>query len=160
MPGSGKSFIARRFAYFTGIPVFDTDDIIEKEYGKSIVEIFKTGGEEVFREYERDIIKEISKKEEFIVATGGGLPCYQDNIRLINKSGISVYLKADTETLLHRIKKNPQIRPLINTANDNEIIKYLKNTLNERRKYYEQAHYTVNAAMPADEILKSEPFNL
>lgn len=105
MPGSGKSSVGKLLAESLRIPFIDLDTIIEKEAGRAIREIFSTQGEARFRELERDaLLKVISEKDRFIVATGGGAPCFFDNLEHMKKNGKVVFLDLPMSTIAQRLQ--------------------------------------------------------
>lgn len=136
----------------------DIDDYIERKYKQKISDIFKNYGEEKFREFENLALKQIIKKNNIIVATGGGLPCFYNNMQLMSKAGTTIYLKVDYETLFNRIKSDKNIRPLIQKKSDKEIKLYLQQTLNEREMFYTQANYTINAKNDLQKVLETINF--
>jgi len=145
MPASGKSTISNELAVLNNAVLFDTDTYIEKKQQLKISEIFNKFGENTFREYERNALKEIVKNENVIVATGGGLPCLYDNMQLMNKVGKTIYLKVSAETLQKRLLKDKNIRPLIKEKSEHEILDYLKATIKKREVFYRQANFIINA---------------
>ncbi|MCF6184537.1 MAG: AAA family ATPase [Bacteroidales bacterium] len=159
MPGSGKSTAAKKFAELKNIDFFDTDILIEKKYNTIISDIFKIQGENIFRIYEREILNDLLEQDNFIAATGGGLPYFFDNSEKMNDAGITVYLKTNIEVLFQRINDS-ESRPLIAGKTEKELKKYLSNMLKKRKTFYEKAEYIVDANRSIYEILKSEPFNL
>jgi len=145
LPASGKSTIAREFAILNNLSFFDTDAYIEDKYQIMIPEIFNKFGENKFREFENIALREILQKENVVVATGGGLPCFNYNMEIMNKFGTTIYLKASTETIFTRLTNDKNIRPLIQGKSEQEIILYLENTLKEREPFYKQAHLIIDA---------------
>ena len=99
--GVGKTSIGKKFAKKINLKFVDTDELIENKYQKSIDKIFSEHGE-FFRTIESNILKEI--KHIDIVACGGGLPCFNNNMKLINRLGTSIYLKASANEILKRLK--------------------------------------------------------
>jgi shikimate kinase len=135
-------------------PFYDLDVLIEKETGLSISEYFKKFGEEEFRKIEKEMLQSTFKFDNSIIATGGGAPCFFDNIDAINMNGISIYLQANAKLLQSRLKERRETRPLINDLNDDELKKYLEDLLIKREQFYSKAHFTVSAIAPIEKILK------
>ena len=144
--GSGKSSAGKLLAEKMKVDFLDFDRYIENETGKTIAEIFDTEGEEKFRELENQYLKKILNKENTVVSLGGGTPCFHNNIELINKSGKSVYLDMDVESLVKRLFKARNKRPLIRGLNETELKYFIEANLEKRKAVYEQAHFTVNAS--------------
>ncbi len=159
MPGSGKSTAAKEIASLMQISFYDTDELIKKKYKMSIPGIFKEFGEKEFRKYEETVLNELIIKDSFIAATGGGLPCFNDNMNKMNDTGITIYLKTSIEILFQRLRKSIN-RPLLQGKSDSELFDYLQKTINSREPYYSQANYIIDADKTLNEIIKSEPFNL
>ena len=120
----------------------DLDVEIEKNFGKKINEIFSDKGEKYFRNKETNVLKKIvEKNNNFILATGGGTPCFNDNMDLINKNGISIFIDSKKEILVERINKNKN-RPLFKgvISTDKKVSELYK----ERFKYYNRSDFSVN----------------
>jgi shikimate kinase len=113
--GAGKSSVGRTLARITGLPRFDTDEIIAVRFRMSIAEIFETHGEEKFREAETEALRELSDKGQAIIVTGGGIVLRSENLAMLHELGTIIYLSADEETLFARISRRPT-RPLLQTA--------------------------------------------
>ena len=162
MPGSGKTTTAKIFAEHKKIEYIDSDMYIEKKYRMSINQIFKKLGENKFREYEHNVLTELFEKDNFILAAGGGLPCFFDNMNLVKEKAVSVYLSMSAKMLVDRILQvgKGRERPLIKGKSESEVLQYIQETLNDRRKFYEQADYKIDAAMSIEDILRCEPFEL
>ena len=140
--GVGKSTIGKKLALQMNVNFFDVDNEIELSEKTTITEIFKKRGEEYFRKIESKIIKRIEPNS--IVACGGGLPCYNNNIKYINDNGVSIYLFADENNILKRIKKNITNRPLINDMKKKDLKSYIKLKVRERSEIYKKANFTIN----------------
>lgn len=113
MPGSGKTFQANLLSEKLNLPFIDLDEEIIKQIHQSISEYFKNEGEDAFRVIERKVLTEIiENKSEFVMATGGGTPCFYENIELMNNSGLTIFLDTPHETLLDRISMSKS-RPLM-----------------------------------------------
>lgn len=141
MPGSGKSTVSRLLAEKLELDFYDLDAEIEAARGKTIAEIF-TEGEEVFRKLEAaTLLKSIINKKSFVMAAGGGTPCFFDGMKVMNESGITIYLDTPIDVLIARTKKK-QHRPLLKENPATAIRELLSN----RQKCYSQAVYSVNTA--------------
>lgn len=141
MPGSGKSTVSRLLAEKLELDFYDLDAEIEAASGKTIAEIF-TEGEEVFRKLEAaTLLKSITNKKSFVMATGGGTPCFFDGMKVMNESGITIYLDTPIDVLIARTKKK-QHRPLLKENPATAIRELLSN----RQNCYSQAVYRVNTA--------------
>lgn len=141
MPGSGKSTMARYLCSKTKFNYFDLDEEIEKKSLKSISQIFKDEGEDHFRFLETKLLKEIIKKEKvFILSTGGGTPCFNKNMDVMKKNGITIFLNTSIDTLTERVSKKNK-RPLFNSKNIKETI---NDMFNKRIKYYNQSKFSIN----------------
>ena len=140
MPGSGKSTMARYLCSKTKFNYLDLDEEIEKKSQKSVTEIFRDEGQEYFRSLETKLLKEIINKEKiFILSTGGGTPCFNKNMELMKKNGITIFLNTSIDTLIERVSRKNK-RPLFNSKNIKETI---NNMFNERIKYYNQSRFSV-----------------
>jgi len=139
--GVGKTTIGKQIAAFNKVVFIDSDSQIEKETSKSIKEIFETDGEIAFRKLETDTIHSIDRKA--IIACGGGLPAHNNNIEYLKQKGTVIYLKASTETLIKRLEKNKNKRPLISNLTNEKRLEFIRKILKEREKTYKQADYTI-----------------
>ena len=110
--GSGKSTLAPIIANVLGYEHVDIDKAIEGKTGLTISDIFKTHGEAYFRSIERAILVELSLKPNVVVALGGGTVAFNDNLSIMKSSGLLVYLKADPEIIIRRVKRKEN-RPLL-----------------------------------------------
>jgi shikimate kinase len=145
MMGSGKSTIGARLAALLSLPFIDTDEYIEKEEGRSVRQIFEQEGEAYFREREQHLLQHLPSKA-CVVACGGGLPCFQDQMKLLLAKGTVIYLDAKPELMFQRIQGDVQ-RPKLQ---DLATFTRLKA---EREAIYRNAHLTINAAQAIDGVL-------
>lgn len=158
--GSGKSTIGKKLARMLNMNFADLDACIEKESGKTISEIFESEGEKKFRLLEKKYLKEIVKKDNLVISLGGGTPCFNNNIELINQTGISIYLKTDVDTLVKRLIKAKKKRPLIEEMNEMDLKKFIKKNLMERLPYYEKAIYKIKTSEQSPDELALEIIKL
>ncbi len=143
--GVGKSTIGKKLASRLGRDFIDTDDVFEEKYKLSINAFFDKYGEDLFRKLEHDVLKSTFRLSNYIVSTGGGMPCYLDTMKQINENGLSVYLSMSEGAILSRLLNSKQKRPLIMNKSQDELVDFVHNKLNERTSYYSQAMITVSA---------------
>ncbi|KQC02717.1 shikimate kinase [Pedobacter sp. Hv1] len=142
--GCGKSTKAKQLASRLACPVIDLDAVIVAEQGKTIAEYFAAYGEAAFRQLESDTLKNYPYPETCVVATGGGLPCFFDNMDWMNANGRTVYLQMEPAQLVSRLH-NRQKRPLIKDMDDEQLFAFIQHKLAERNQFYTQAQLVVNA---------------
>ena len=142
--GCGKTTIGKRLAKSLGWDVIDMDSRIESRYRKTIPDIFASEGEDSFRKKERFILEELSALENVVVSTGGGAPCFFDNIDVMNSSGLCVYIRMTPEALAARLKNAKANRPLLKDKTEEELTNFIKEQLEKRRAFYEQARYVID----------------
>jgi len=146
--GSGKSSLGRELAQQLYIPCIDLDHQIEQEQNIPISTIFKQQGEAYFRNLERQALLQSFKLNHTIISTGGGTPTYQNNMELMNKEGITIYLKADIKTLFERLKHRKEHRPILANLNDTELHQFIEQHLQPRKPFYETAQLHLDASLP------------
>ncbi|AFL82828.1 shikimate kinase [Belliella baltica DSM 15883] len=158
MPGSGKSTFGRMVARELNFVFIDLDHLIEKGEGRLIKDIFEEEGEGKFREMETYYLNQaLDNVEGFVLSTGGGTPCFNDNMDLINEKGISVFLDVPLEELQKRLTKDSASqRPLFFGMNTGEITLKLKDMMAIRGSYYDQAKIKLSGEDPSTELLISE----
>ena len=146
MPGSGKTTLGKRLAKEMLTDFVDLDKEIEKREGKSVQQIFSEKGEDYFRQIEsRELIEWAGSSKSFVMATGGGTPCFYEGINVINNSGLSIFLDVPLTTLFSRLGKKTD-RPLLNANDINEKKEKLSALRANRIQYYQQANVTVRNA--------------
>lgn len=150
--GSGKSHWGKQWARQLGFTFVELDALIEAEAGKSIAQIFATEGEGVFREMESRLLKTCTSAD-CIVATGGGTPCFFDNMNWMNAHGTTVYLQATPQLLTQRLVGEKEQRPLLHDVADTELEAFIAAKLAERAPFYQQAKAVLNAGALTDNSL-------
>lgn len=144
--GSGKSYFGKTISEKNNLPFIDLDNFIEDKECQSVLDIFKTKGEDYFRQLEYNAIKEILLlKKKYIISLGGGTPCFFNTMHLIKENGFVIYLKNDFETLLHRIKDEFLLRPLLQKYLSDNNTQKLQQLFEERNQIYQQAHQTLTS---------------
>ena len=155
MMGSGKSFCAKKLAKKLKVPVYDLDNLIEITEDMTIAEIFEEEGEAFFRKLEAEVLRWFGEKKTFVLATGGGTPCFHKNIEWMNNNGITIWLNEPISTLVERLKPEKEHRPLIKDLSDEELDTFLTNKLAERAPFYSQAKHTIEySTMKDTELVK------
>ena len=150
--GSGKSSLAKRLSRKLGMKQLDTDKLVEEREGASVADIFFYQGEEYFRRAERDVVEELAaSKYEGIVATGGGLPTWNDNMERMNRLGSTVYLRRTAEQIASRLSPHGrQKRPKLRGLNDEELVAFMTANMAEREPFYSQATHCVDCVERSD----------
>lgn len=154
--GCGKSTIGRKVAALMGINFIDLDKFIEERNFKSVPDIFAQDGEMAFRLKERQALEEVSQFEDIVIGTGGGAPCFFDNMKMMNEAGITIYLAPDNDTLAFRLLKSKTERPLIAGKSPEELKIFISQALEKRAPFYEQSKIIIrgkNDVLP-EEVLK------
>lgn len=147
MPGSGKTTLGKSLASKLNYTFVDLDERIVHTEGMPISEIFSLQGEDYFRKLESSLLQATSNEDNIVVATGGGAPCFFNNMEQINHMGISLLLQVPLEQLVQRVypaKNQTQIRPLFNGKNPAEIMEALQTMWQKRASFYQKAHIILN----------------
>jgi len=137
--GVGKSTLGKKVANKMDLPFIDSDRVIEEKYQKSIGEIFTEHGESYFRTLENDFISSLENKDEFVLATGGGMPCFGKNMELLNELGTTFYLERSPKELANRLFNAKARRPLIEGMEQEELVTFIEDKLSVRDEYYKTA---------------------
>ncbi len=142
--GSGKSYWARELSQKTGLPHFDLDEQIELIEGRQITTIFSEAGEEYFRRKEQEVLMHLCDTHQaFVMATGGGTPCFFNNIDFMNRVGTTIWINPSLETLLERLKVEQAQRPLLTGLDEEQLKAYIIRKLGDRKIFYQQAEEIV-----------------
>jgi len=157
MPGSGKSSIGKELAKELGGNYIDLDQYIVQKEKLSIPNIFKTKGEGYFRKAETAALKEVvEKSKKTVVAVGGGTPCFNNNIALMQTGAKCVYLKVSVDTLAERIEKDTNERPLFSKHKGSKLKEKVASMLEHREKFYKKALISFDAEGKTPEVFAKE----
>ncbi|MBR3757383.1 MAG: shikimate kinase [Bacteroidaceae bacterium] len=137
--GAGKTTLGKSLARHLGLEFIDLDWYIENRFHQSVSQLFATRGEEGFRKIEQNMLHEVAEFEDVVISAGGGTPCFFDNMEYMNQQGLTVYLKATPEILRTHLRMGKQKRPLIAQKNDEELDIFIRESLDKRESYYNQA---------------------
>jgi len=137
--GAGKTTLGKSLARHLGLEFIDLDWYIENRFHQSVSQLFATRGEEGFRKIEQNMLHEVAEFEDVVISAGGGTPCFFDNMEYMNRQGLTVYLKATPEILRTHLRMGKQKRPLIAQKNDEELDIFIRESLDKRESYYNQA---------------------
>jgi shikimate kinase len=139
--GAGKTKIGRRLASRLSLPFFDSDEEIETAAGETIEEIFANRGEAMFRDGERRVIARLLQGPPHVLATGGGAFMDPATRALITRRGVSVWLRADLDTLFARVSRRTN-RPLLKTPDPRAVLAEL---IDRRYPIYAEADVTIDS---------------
>ena len=143
--GAGKTTLGKAFARELNVPFIDLDWYIEERFHKSIRELFVERGEASFRELERNMLHEVSEFEDVIISTGGGTPCFFDNMDYMNGHGQTVFLDVHLDILFNRLRVATHQRPILQGKTDEELRAFIADALEKRAPFYVQARYRFDA---------------
>ena len=141
--GCGKSKLGKALANKLEVPFLDLDTLVETINQQSIPQLFENLGEEGFRLKEKEALQQSAMDNNAIVATGGGAPCYFDNMNWMNKNGITVFIDTPVKVLADRLINARVERPLVKGKSIPELIEFIEAKLIERRPFYEQAQVII-----------------
>ena len=138
--GCGKTTMGKKISKNSDIPFVDLDRQLVEHSKMSIADFFASHGEDSFRDLESQLLKTIPADKAVIVSTGGGTPCFHDNMDWMNSTGITVYLKLPPKALLKRLSDKEGVkRPLLQGKSDEELLEFISETLSRREEYYNKA---------------------
>ena len=138
--GSGKTAMGKLFAKWHGLTFIDLDSYIENKFSRTIANIFAEEGEAGFREIEKNCLHEVAEFEDVVIATGGGAPCFFDNMDFMNLCGETIYIRLTPEHLAIRLSSSKSgVRPLLRDKTGDELQQYITETLQKREPFYLQA---------------------
>jgi shikimate kinase len=143
--GCGKTHWGKLLSEKLKVPFFDLDDQIVASEGKSINDIFAEQGEEFFRLKEKEVLYMLTESHEsFVMACGGGTPCFYNNIDYMNKSGTTVWFNCTVDCLFDRLVKEKEKRPLIRSLTDEQLRNYIIKKYADRKIFYQQADVLIH----------------
>ncbi len=137
--GCGKTYWAKRLAGILGVPCYDLDDLIEQQSEMSVRQIFEKSGESAFRDLEKQILHRCALLDPGIFATGGGTPCFFDNMDWMNAHGKTIYLKTPTGLLAERLKHERLLRPLLAQVEAHALAEHIGHLVAQREQFYNKA---------------------
>lgn len=141
MMGAGKSYWTKKLSKKLKLGGYDLDSLIELHEEKTIAEIFTEDGEAYFRKTEAKLLRWFGEKKGYVVATGGGTPCQEENMQWMNSQGITIWIDEPVEVLVERLKPEKEHRPLIRDLSDEALHDFLVKKLVERYPFYLQSTY-------------------
>ncbi|MDR6786366.1 shikimate kinase [Pedobacter africanus] len=142
--GSGKSTMGKKLATKLGYDFVDLDHEIEKQIGTSIGDYFASHGEAAFRKLESESLKNFPYPQNAVVATGGGAPCFFDNMDWMNANGTSMYIEMPPAALAKRLEGGKEKRPLLRDLNEAQMVAFIESKLSERESFYKRATILIN----------------
>jgi len=142
--GVGKSTIGKKLAYHLGYEFIDLDDIFEQKYKISIDSFFNKYDEELFRKMEHEMLLETFSKQNAVISTGGGTPCFHNAMEKINNTGLSIYIKMTPSAIANRLSTSKRKRPLVEGIPKEELKKFIKDKLADRDTIYKQARLHID----------------
>jgi shikimate kinase len=158
--GCGKTHWGKKLSQKLQLPFFDLDAVIEEQEGKSVTEIFAGTGEEYFRMLEKDVLYMLTESHQsFVMACGGGAPCFFNNIDYMKRRGTTVWINCTTESLYGRLLKEKDSRPLIKNIPDEELKAFIIKKYANRKIFYQQAAVIVNEEELSLESLIEKTFH-
>ena len=144
MPASGKTTMGKKLAKQLNYAWQDLDKVLEQKYQTSIREIVEKESQEAFRIKEQNILHESFEYEKVVVSTGGGCPCFFDNLQVMKQQGLVIFLNTPLIQIVNRIEKSKQNRFMFDSDGKKEILHKIQNLYTTRKTYYRQAHWIWN----------------
>jgi shikimate kinase len=141
--GSGKSTTGKKLASLLEWSFIDLDNKIEEHTGKTISELFAENGEAFFRNVETEVLKSLNSLKNTVISTGGGTPCYGDNMEYMLETGLTLYLKLTPGQLKSRLSESTHQRPLIRDLSNGELLNFIEEKLSNREKWYNRSEMSV-----------------
>lgn len=142
---SGKTTVGRKLADALGYDFLDLDQAIETRYHTTLPLFFKRYGEPMFRQVEMQMLHDTSRMDNVVISTGGGTPCFGDNMQWINANGISIYLRLTEESIYKRMESSRKCRPTVMALPPDQRQKFIHDQLSARLPIYQQARHTIVA---------------
>jgi shikimate kinase len=142
--GSGKTTAGKKLASSLGWTFVDLDNKIEEHAGLKIPEIFSIYGEDHFRTVEAEVLRTLAPVQNTIISTGGGTPCFENNMEFMLAGGLTIYLKLTPSQLVSRLSSSSDERPLIRNLTGESLLQFTEDKLLSRSKWYEKSHQVVD----------------
>jgi len=152
--GSGKSHTGKRLAESMDMDFIDMDELIEANEQQTISKIFAQKGEAYFRAVEQLTLQSIiTENENAFISTGGGVPCFFDNMEVMKANGIVIYLRATPTLLYTRLQKETAQRPILAEQSREELLGFIRKKLRQRSRFYNQAHIEYRQSKPSQDVV-------
>jgi shikimate kinase len=154
--GCGKTHWGKQLSEKLMLPFFDLDEKIEEHEERTVNKIFESEGEEYFRLLEKDVLHLLTENHEtFVMACGGGTPCFFNNIDYLKKNGLTVWINCSFDSLYNHLAKEKEGRPLIKDLSDEQLKSYISKKFRGRRIFYQQASLILQEdEMTIDNLVK------
>ena len=153
--GSGKSYWAGKLGHYFGLPAFDLDKLIEQNAGKTIREIFEQEGEDFFRKLEGEMLRKEFPSTGFVMATGGGVPCFLGNMDYMKENGMVVWINPPVDELVNRVSKSIDTRPVLGGIKTPDALKtHLTTLLDKRSQWYQKANVIVEDDSSIEKVIE------
>jgi shikimate kinase len=149
--GAGKTTLGKVLAKKLGVEFIDLDHYIESRYRKTIPQLFAENGEDGFREIERKMLHEAGEFENVIISTGGGTPCFFDNMDYMNHIGNTVFLKVSVDELAARLEIAKAQRPVLKGKKGEDLKTFISENLEKRKPFYNKAKIHFEAETMSNE---------
>lgn len=143
--GAGKTTVGKELARQMGLSFIDLDCYIETRYHKTVRQLFSEKGEAAFREIERRLLREVATFENTVISTGGGAPCFFDNMEFMNQAGTTIYLQVSVGELAKRLEISKTTRPVLAGRSGKELYAFIEQSLSTRVPFYQQAKVLFDA---------------
>lgn len=140
--GAGKSTTAKRLARRLGMESYDTDRLFEERYHITANDFFKKYDEALYRRLETQILHDTVQYEHAVIATGGGTPCFNENMDWMNQNGVTVFLRISPQTAINRLSQSKVKRPKVIDKTPEELVEFVQKNYAERLPFYEKAQFT------------------
>lgn len=152
--GSGKSTVSEKLAKKLDLLRFDLDELFEQRFKIDINRFFEKYDETLFRKLESRLLKETILLNKVVIATGGGTPCFYNNMELMKQFGITVYLEMNPKSLVNRLQASKRKRPLMRgKSSADQLLEYVQNHLRNRNIWYSQADIIIKGeSVDVDEL--------
>jgi len=137
--GSGKTTAGKKVASSLGWAFIDLDKRIEEHTGMRIPDIFTEFGEDHFRIIEAEVLRSVSSDVDTVISTGGGTPCYGNNMEFMLETGLTIYLKMTPQQLAGRLSRSKDERPLIRNLSGEDLLSFIEEKLALREIWYEKS---------------------
>lgn len=157
--GCGKTTAGKKLAAALDYPFYDLDHQIVTTSGQSINAYFEQYGEQAFRELEKNTLQQFDYPADCVISTGGGTPCYFDNMDWMNAQGLTVYIDMPAAALAKRLEQGKHKRPLLKDLDETALIKFIAEKLEGRLAYYHQARLSIDGINLNTDLLKTAVLN-